>query len=227
MTETRLDKEKINRYFNNNVNDKYDPYINDVFCNSNKEEELKHLLARQFYDLLLEEDFNKKDLDHILYKIHYEINAKQVGKEGKKFAKILDWSLRIAGIILLPLAILWGVKGYLDGSSGIETWVEIKAPAWTRAQFSLPDGTTGWLNSNSSLKYNGNFKIDRQVILSGEAYFDVFKDSKRPFMVNANEVNVKVLGTRFNMASYENESSVEVVLEEGSLILYEKKMKKS
>ena len=75
-----------------------------------------------------------------------------------------------------------------------ETWVEIKAPAWTRAQFSLPDGTTGWLNSNSSVKYNGNFNTDRQVTLTGEAFFDVFKDKKRPFIVNTDEVIVKVLG---------------------------------
>jgi ferric-dicitrate binding protein FerR (iron transport regulator) len=108
-----------------------------------------------------------------------------------------------------------------------ETWVEIKAPAWTRAQFSLPDGTTGWLNSNSSVKYNGNFNADRQVALKGEAFFDVFKDKKRPFIVNTNEVTVKVLGTRFNIASYENEKNVEVVLEEGKLIFNNKGMNKS
>jgi ferric-dicitrate binding protein FerR (iron transport regulator) len=108
-----------------------------------------------------------------------------------------------------------------------EAWVEIKAPAWTRTQFSLPDGTTGWLNSNSSVKYNGNFNADRQVTLKGEAFFDVFKDKKRPFIVNTSEINVKVLGTRFNIASYENEKYVEVVLEEGKLIFNNKEMNKS
>ena len=108
-----------------------------------------------------------------------------------------------------------------------EAWVEIKAPAWTRAQFSLPDGTTGWLNSNSSVKYNGNFIADRQITLSGEAYFDVFKDKKRPFKVKTNEVIVSVLGTRFNIASYENEKNVEVVLAEGKLVFNDAKMQKS
>ncbi|HUX57470.1 MAG TPA: FecR domain-containing protein, partial [Bacteroidales bacterium] len=120
-----------------------------------------------------------------------------------------------------------GIKGYVNNSAGKETWVEIKAPAWTRAQFSLPDGTTGWLNSNSSVKYNGNFNADRQVTLTGEAFFDVFKDKKRPFIVNTNEVNVKVLGTRFNIASYKNENNVEVVLEEGKLVFNDKEMNKS
>ena len=85
----------------------------------------------------------------------------------------------------------------------------------------MPDGTTGYLNSNSSIKYNGNFSSDRQVSLTGEAFFDVVKDKRRPFTVNTNEVNVRVLGTRFNIASYENEKDVEVVLEEGKLIFSE------
>jgi len=108
-----------------------------------------------------------------------------------------------------------------------EAWVEIKAPAWTRAMFSLPDGTTGWLNSNSSVRYKGTYNTDRQVILTGEAFFDVVKDKKRPFIVNTNEVILKVLGTRFNVTSYENEKNVEVVLEEGKLMFYNKEMSKS
>ena len=198
-----------------------------VFCDNNKEKEFEHLLRKQFYELLPEDDVDKKDLDHILYKIHYEINTKIAERKERKFSRFLKWSARIAGVIILPLAIFWGIKGYLNNNAGKETWVEIKAPAWTRAQFSLPDGTTGWLNSNSSIKYNGNFNTNRQIILNGEAFFDVFKDKKRPFIVNTNEVSLKVLGTRFNIASYENEKNVEVVLEEGKLVFNDKEMNKS
>jgi ferric-dicitrate binding protein FerR (iron transport regulator) len=139
----------------------------------------------------------------------------------------MKWTLRIASIIILPLFIFIGIQTYKDTYIKKEAWVEIKAPAWTRAQFSLPDGTTGWLNSNSSVKYNGNFNADRQVILTGEAFFDVFKDKKRPFIVNTNEVHVSVLGTRFNIASYEDEKNVEVVLEEGEIIFHVKGKNKS
>ena len=55
----------------------------------------------------------------------------------------------------------------------------------------------------------------------------MFKDKKRPFVVNTNEVNVTVLGTRFNIASYENENNVEIVLEEGKLVFNNKEMKSS
>jgi ferric-dicitrate binding protein FerR (iron transport regulator) len=123
----------------------------------------------------------------------------------------------MAGVILLPVLIFLGINQYWGNVNTSASWVEIQAPAWTRAEFSLPDGTTGWLNSNSSVRYEGNFKADRQITLKGEAYFDVYKDPERPFIVKTNDVSVRVLGTSFSIASYDNESNVEVVLEHGKL----------
>jgi ferric-dicitrate binding protein FerR (iron transport regulator) len=88
---------------------------------------------------------------------------------------------------------------------------------------SLSDGTTIWLNSESTLRYpvvfNGN---ERSVTLSGEAYFEVapsFVQSgkKRPFFVTANKVTVEVLGTHFNVNNYIDESALKVTLLEGSV----------
>jgi len=227
MAEVEFDSEKIDKYFAGVYSDTDSSYVDEVFCDSDKEKELEQHLKRQWYEISDENDKQDKNLDHILYRINYDINTKAAEKQVSRFSRFLSWSVRIAGIIILPLSIFWGIKGYVNNSAGKETWVEIKAPAWTRAQFSLPDGTTGWLNSNSSVKYNGNFNADRQVTLTGEAFFDVFKDKKRPFIVNTNEVNVKVLGTRFNIASYKNENNVEVVLEEGKLVFNDKEMNKS
>jgi transmembrane sensor len=227
MTEIRIDKEKIGRFFNGKYSDEDKSYVSEVFCNNIKEKELEHFIRKHFYELSSEEDVDKKDLNHILYKIHYEINTKTAERKNRKFSKFLKWSARLAGVIILPIAIFWGIKGYLNNNARNETWVEIKAPAWTRAEFSLPDGTTGWLNSNSSIKYFGNFKTNRRVILNGEAFFDVFKDKKRPFTINTDEVSLKVLGTRFNIASYENEKNIEVVLEEGKLMFNDKELNKS
>jgi hypothetical protein len=222
-----FDSEKINRFFKGKYSDKDASYVDEVFCDNNKEKELKHLLLKQFYELLPEDEEDKKNLDHILYRIHYEINTRSSVRKAWSVDNIIKWTLRIAGVIILPLVIFIGIQTYKETSLKKEAWVEIKAPAWTRAQFSLPDGTTGWLNSNSSVKYNGNFNADRQVTLTGEAFFDVFKDKKRPFIVKTNEVILTVLGTRFNIASYENEKNVEVVLEEGKLIFNDKEMNKS
>lgn len=222
-----IDSEKLERFFKGKYSEKDTSYVDEVFCDKNKEKDLKCLLSRQFNELLPEDDVDKKDLDHILYRIHYDINTRLSARKAGLFDNIIKWTLRIAGVIMLPLVILIGIQTYKEDYLKKELWVEIKAPAWTRAQFSLPDGTTGWLNSNSSVKYNGNFNADRQVALTGEAFFDVFKDKKRPFIVNTNEVIVKVSGTRFNIASYEDEKNVEVVLEEGKLIFSDKEMNKS
>jgi transmembrane sensor len=131
------------------------------------------LLLRQFYELFPEpeDEDDKKNLDHILYRIHYDINTKSSARKVWSFDNIIKWSLLIAGLIILPLAIFIGIHTYKDTYLKKQSWIEIKAPAWTRAQFSLPDGTTGWLNSNSSIKYNGNFNVDRQVILIRRSFF--------------------------------------------------------
>ena len=222
-----IDSEKLDRFFKGKYSDKDTSYVDEVFCDKDKEKELEHHLRRQWYELLEDDKGSDKNLDNVLYRIHYDINTRLSARKAWSFDNIIKWSVRIAGVIMLPIVILIGIQMYRETNLKKETWVEIKAPAWTRAQFSLPDGTTGWLNSNSSVKYSENFNADRQVALTGEAFFDVFKDKKRPFIVNTNEVIVKVSGTRFNIASYENEKNVEVVLEEGKLIFNDKEMNKS
>ena len=121
-----------------------------------------------------------------------------------------------------------GIHFYRDSDnvSGI-TWVEINAPTWTRVRFSLPDGSTGWLNGSSSIRYHINFTKERKIILDGEAFFNVKTNPEIPFIVNTNEINVTASGTKFNIASYRNENNVEVVLEEGELLVGNKEMTSS
>ena len=86
-------------------------------------------------------------------------------------------------------------------------------------QLRLPDGSMVWLNAATTLKYPTNFsKLEnRKVTLTGEAYFEVFKDKKRPFVVATDKQEVQVLGTHFNINSYADESSVKTTLLEGSV----------
>jgi transmembrane sensor len=221
-----FDIEKIDRYFKGEYSEKDASYVDDVLCDDSNECELKKLLSKQFDELAPEGEVDRSKLDHILYRIHYDINMKKQDHQFSLFDNYIKWTLRIASIMILPLAIFIGIHTYRESNLKKTTWVEIKAPAWTRVQFRLPDGTIGWLNSSSAIKYNGNFSADRQLTLTGEAFFDVYKDKKRPFIINTNEVTVKVLGTRFNIASYEDEKTVEVVLEEGKLIFGDKVLNK-
>jgi transmembrane sensor len=91
-------------------------------------------------------------------------------------------------------------------------------PRGGQFQFILSDGTKVWLNSASSIKFpvafNGN---ERKVELTGEAYFEVAHDAKRPFRVVSNQQQVEVLGTHFNINAYNDEDVINTTLLEGSV----------
>ena len=98
----------------------------------------------------------------------------------------------------------------------------LTVPYGKRFDILLSDGTKAYLNSGSSLRYPVSFLKgeDRQVYLTGEAFLEVFEDGEHPFIVNANELNIRVLGTRFNVSTYPEDETTEVVLVEGSVGLY-------
>jgi transmembrane sensor len=84
-------------------------------------------------------------------------------------------------------------------------------------QLLLPDGSKVWLNAASNLSYSVSLATDKKrvVNLSGEAYFEVFKDKKHPFVVNASKQEIEVLGTHFNINSYADEKLTKTTLIEG------------
>ena len=104
----------------------------------------------------------------------------------------------------------------------LETAVtEVRCPNGQKARVFLPDGTSVWLNSGTSLKYDGvsfNQK-ERNVELKGEAFFEVTKNPKKKFTVKTSNINVSVLGTSFDVSAYDDEPSVKVSLLKGSVSL--------
>lgn len=100
----------------------------------------------------------------------------------------------------------------------IKTETYLASSAASKAEFSLPDGTKVFLNKNSKLYYCDDFNGRiRNVRLEGEAYFDVVKDSERPFVVQVKGMSIEVLGTCFTVSAYEDDQ-VETYLEEGSIL---------
>ncbi|OIV40444.1 FecR family protein [Flavobacterium johnsoniae] len=116
-----------------------------------------------------------------------------------------------------------GTELKYNASNGIQktAYNQIKIPNGKTFNLTLSDGTHVYLNAGSSLRYPVNFikGMKREVYLEGEAFFDVSKDKLHPFIVNANAVNVKVLGTKFNVSSYAEDKEVSTVLVEGSVSL--------
>ena len=95
---------------------------------------------------------------------------------------------------------------------------ELIIPKGGEYQVVLADGTKVWLNSASRLIYPQSFMgKERRVVLSGEAFFDVTHDAERPFVVETSRMNVKVLGTRFNVNDYDDNEEVSTTLVNGSV----------
>lgn len=98
----------------------------------------------------------------------------------------------------------------------------VRVPSGEKSNLVLPDGSVVWLNSESTLSYDAT--NPRKVSLSGEGYFDITKDPEHPFVVETRSgINIRVLGTQFNVRNYQGES-FEATLDEGKIELFGKKL---
>lgn len=94
----------------------------------------------------------------------------------------------------------------------------ISTKAGSKTKIQLPDGTQVWLNADSKITYSQDFMgAYREVQLTGEAYFDVVKDKARPFIIHTGPMDVKVIGTSFNVRAYPNETATETALIQGAV----------
>lgn len=153
-------------------------------------------------------------------KMFARIKAGTIGKS--KPSRIFRMSLlRRAAVILLPIAIAFFTYYLIDHSQTPTLPLVVKADKGDRARIELPDGTHVILNSASQLNYPANFgKKNRRVQLRGEAFFQVARDETRTFIVQVDDLEVKVLGTSFNISAYEDADDIVVVLQEGSVGVY-------
>ncbi|HEX5170044.1 MAG TPA: FecR domain-containing protein [Cyclobacteriaceae bacterium] len=94
-------------------------------------------------------------------------------------------------------------------------------PKGKRSRITLEDGTHVWINADSKLKYSPDFLkgATRDVYLQGEAFFDVTSDKSHPFIVHVQGVEIKVLGTSFNVKGYEGDSRIEATLVHGKITI--------
>jgi hypothetical protein len=105
-----------------------------------------------------------------------------------------------------------------DAGNAVPDMNTVVIPYGSHSNITLADGTHVWLNAGSRLIYPSRF-VDRtrEVFLSGEAFFDVRKNEKQPFVVKTADMQVEVLGTRFNVTAYPEDFAVQTVLAEGSV----------
>ena len=135
-------------------------------------------------------------------------NGEIAEQSGVKITKATDGQL------------IYTVSNLSENNNKVKEYNTIETPNGGQYQLKLPDGTKVWLNAASSLKFPTKFArlVNRRVeLLRGEAYFEVAKDKKHPFIVKADQQEVEVLGTHFNINSYANELGIKTTLLEGSV----------
>lgn len=163
------------------------------------------------------EKFNSLEgYDNFIHSLNKDAIIQPIQKQQKYF----NYFLRIAASILLVLGISY--LTYLITRSKIDpvAFFELTTPNGSHTQLSLTDGTKIWLNAGSKLRYPSKFiGKTRTVYLEGEAYFNVKKDPKHPFIVQTSDVSVKAMGTTFNVKAYPKEGSIETTLITGIVII--------
>ena len=131
------------------------------------------------------------------------------------------WPLRIAAaaaVLVLVSVGLYFIKVKNNTQNTSLALNELKTGNGATKNIRLPDGTSVTLNAASVLKYPGTFNgTTREVYLTGEAFFDVAKDHSHPFIVHTSKSDIQVLGTAFDIKSYDNDSLFEATLFRGSI----------
>jgi len=137
-------------------------------------------------------------------------------KSAKNYKKL--WWLSVAAASILSVWVLLSASNNNEKTSPQSADNIISTKPGFKASVSLPDGSKVWLNGDSKINYNGDFQgKTREVYLSGEAFFDIAKDKTRPFIIHTRTINLKVLGTAFNVRSYDNDKETETALVHGSV----------
>jgi transmembrane sensor len=187
---------------------------------------IKDPINQKLLEEFIDEDwtsFEVKEIQNSKENKSFEVLKQRLAVLHTKKVKTTNFNVRkflyrVAASFLLPIAI--GIATFLIFQKNIKpepvVYNEITAPLGSKTSITLGDGTKVWLNSGSKIKipqkFVGNY---REVQLSGEAYFDVKKDPNRPFIVRTSKLNIKVLGTTFDVKAYPEEGTIETTLVNG------------
>jgi transmembrane sensor len=161
-----------------------------------------------------------------------ETNHKKEGKSGEKSPQIpskrgKNWKFLAIGFpcfVLVMAGWVYFLPKFLPPSGFISPALQAKTPSvistrnGSKTNLVLPDGSQVWLNAGSKLSYDKNYgNTIREITLTGEAFFDVEHNAEKPFIIHTDKMDIKVLGTRFNVKSYPADRTSEASLLRGSI----------
>jgi ferric-dicitrate binding protein FerR (iron transport regulator) len=154
----------------------------------------------------------QESLDYLLT---YLSNKTPTNNKVVSFRSI--WN-KVAAILLIPLLVSSVYFVYQSQTFRTSAQIKYVVPVGQKSNVILADGTSVWVNSGSTLSISTEYsRKTRKVYLTGEAYFEVTKDNKHPFIVETKNYSVKVYGTKFNVRAYDYQKTSETVLKEGAI----------
>lgn len=200
--------------------------LREYIRSSYKDKELDSLMHHHWQNLGEESGINEQaDLHGLKIRLLSLIEEEAKSREDtvRKLRKPwIGYLSRAAAILFIPLLIasvyfFFNMKKELSDQQAVMQ--EVIASPGARVHFTLPDKSEVWLNSASKLEFPLGLNQNKQRIvkLTGQGYFKVAPDKKRPFLVETNDLKFKVLGTAFDVSGYVDDNFVSSTLEEGSI----------
>lgn len=174
--------------------------------------ELTNLFSEEWNEDMNPEVMTEKDKEIIRSKLNFYVEF----DKKRLFRKRM---IQIAAVLIPFVFILYAVLYINQPSTETEKDFVVTVKHGDRALVTLPDQSKVWMNSNSKLVYRNGKNNTREVQLTGEAFFKVYKDKIRPFIVSTSVIQVEVLGTSFNLNARQGSDVVETSLVEGSIKL--------
>jgi ferric-dicitrate binding protein FerR (iron transport regulator) len=152
-------------------------------------------------------------------KLSGRINSNSKNSKNIFSRHIISIAASLIFICVLALA-FYQLESYR--SSTTSDYVINENPKGEKSKIILPDGSLVWLNADSKISYPVNFEENREVVLAGEAFFEVKRDTLNPFIIHLEGAKVKVLGTSFNIKSYPGDSISETTVLSGKVAFIDK-----
>ena len=205
----------------NFLSDKFSVTDSEILNHWLEKSDNNKLLFDQFSDIWQASNFIKTESQLNINQAWLDIQNQIITKNDN--SRIWKNLLRYAAVVIVAV-ILGGMGYYFIDKKGEDIlnhqMIEYVAPLGSRSYVQLADGSKVWLNAGTTLKYQNSYgKKNRDLQLAGEAFFEVSKNKKLPFIVHTSDMNVIALGTKFNVKAYNDENTIETTLVEGSVKL--------
>jgi len=199
--------------------------LEEFWASRNEMEDSHRLLKAEdaYHNLIKKMELNggdSIDSDHQFYNPSDEVSSKKSGFSKKRIsilAAFLATTIAVIAYNILPVHQQNDSAAVVTQTSTATT-NEIAIGAGSRSKILLPDGSQAWINASSKLTYSKSFSPEfREVYLEGEAYFDVVHDPKHPFIVHTSSLDIRAVGTAFNVKSYSTDPTIEATLIHGCI----------